>query len=544
MKRRKFIKLSASASAMTLLPNEVFSMLNAAGMNNCPDNSNKKIVLIQLNGANDGLNTVVPINQFDAYATLRQNIKLSNTGANSIINLDTTLSLQNQVGLHPTLTAFKELYDAGKMRIVQGVGYPRQDKSHFKSTDLWLTGGDGTPANNANGNGWMGRFLENYYQNFLTSTFPLGIQLGSSDNSLGFHGAQEHGLSLNLNGQNPATFYSVINSLGSAAPTNIPNSEYNDLLNYILDVNTSTNVYANTITNSFNSGTNIGTYPNTTLANQLKTVAKLISGGLQSKIYLVRLGGFDTHNSQIQDTANTHLGSHASLLNQVSEGVKAFVNDLSAQNKGNDVVTLTFSEFGRKIAENGSLGTDHGEVAPMFVFGDAINPGISGTNINLAEATATNNYQVHTVQHDYRRVFASVMQDWLGANDTTLNLTFYDNTNNVGFTNPKVPNLIKPANIVPVNCYQTALNSEDFNVINNEVLVFPNPSSETFQVNSTANILEITIFTIEGRKVISYKNPQVSNSMNISAMNLPVGFYNLNIKTDNGIFNKKVIVRR
>ena len=200
MKRRNFIKLTSTASALTLLPTEVFALFKSAGMTTCPDNSNKKIVLIQLSGANDGLNTVVPLNQYDTYATLRPNIKLANSETNGIINLDTTLTIENQVGLHPSLTGFKNLYDAGFMRLIQGVGYPIQDKSHFKSTDLWLTGGDGTQANNVLGSGWVGRFLENYYANFLTANYPLGIQLGSSENSLGFHGEVEHGMSLNING--------------------------------------------------------------------------------------------------------------------------------------------------------------------------------------------------------------------------------------------------------------------------------------------------------------------------------------------------------
>ena len=155
MKRRNFIKLSSSATALSLLPTDVFALFKSAGMETCPNINAKKIVLIQLAGANDGLNTIVPINQYDQYASLRPKIKLSNSGANGTINLDTTLSLENQVGLHPNLSKFKSLYDSGLMRVIQGVGYPIQDKSHFKSTDLWLTGGDGTPANNILDSGWM-----------------------------------------------------------------------------------------------------------------------------------------------------------------------------------------------------------------------------------------------------------------------------------------------------------------------------------------------------------------------------------------------------
>jgi uncharacterized protein (DUF1501 family) len=201
MKRRNFIQLTASASALSLLPTEVFALFKSAGMTSCPNVNAKKIVLVQLSGANDGLNTVVPLNQYDIYAALRPSIKLNNAGqTNGVINLDSTLPLANQIGLHPSLTGFKSLYDRGLMRVIQGVGYASQDKSHFKSTDLWLTGGDGTAANNNIDSGWIGRFLENYYSNFLTANFPLGIQLGSSDNSLGFHGEVEHGMSINING--------------------------------------------------------------------------------------------------------------------------------------------------------------------------------------------------------------------------------------------------------------------------------------------------------------------------------------------------------
>ena len=545
MKRRNFIRLTSTASALSLLPTDVFALFKSAGMETCPNVNAKKIVLIQLAGANDGLNTVVPINQYDKYASLRPNIKLSNVGGtNGIINLDTTLTLTNQVGLHPSLVGFKSLYDSGLMRVIQGVGYPTQDKSHFKSTDLWLTGGDGTPANNTSQSGWVGRFLENYYADFLNANFPLGIQLGSSENSLGFHGEVEHGMSLNINGQDPSGFYSVINGLGGAAPTNIPNSEYGNLLKFILDNDTSSNTYAQTISAAFNSGSNSSTYPNTSLANQLKTVAKFISGGLQTKVYLVKIGGFDTHDLQVASSDTSHLGKHADLLTQISEAIKAFITDLNSQNMGEDVIAVTFSEFGRKAAENGNLGTDHGEIAPMFVFGSSIAPGVSGTNINLNEADLGNNYQVQTVQHDYRRVFSTVLQDWFGTNDTTLDLTFYNNTKNSGYSNAKIANMIKSQNLVPPSCYSTkTLGLTDFES-KNEVIVYPNPTSEIIVVHATNNINSITMFTIDGRNIQTYKNPLTSTEFTINVQNLSVGLYTLKVNTDNGIFSKKIIVRR
>ncbi len=545
MKRRNFIRLTSTASALSLLPTDVFALFKSAGMDTCPNVNAKKIVLIQLAGANDGLNTVVPINQYDKYASLRPNIKLNNAGgANGIINLDTTLSLTDQVGLHPSLVGFKSLYDSGLMRVIQGVGYPTQDKSHFKSTDLWLTGGDGTLANNLLDSGWVGRFLENYYADFITANFPLGIQLGSSDNSLGFHGEVEHGMSLNINGQDPSGFYSVINGLGGAAPSNIPNSEYGNLLRFILENDTSSNIYAETISAAFNSGSNSSSYPATGLANQLKTVARFISGGLQTKVYLVKIGGFDTHDLQVSANTTTHLGKHADLMTEISEAIKAFITDLNSQNMGEDVIAVTFSEFGRKAAENGNLGTDHGEIAPMFVFGSSINPGVSGTNINLSEAVVGNNYQVQTVQHDYRRVFSTVLQDWFGVNNATLDLSFYNHTTNSGYANAKITNLIKAKNTVPPICYSDkTLGTTNFENIN-EIVVYPNPSSEIIVVHATNNINSITVFTIDGRNIQTYKKPLTGTEFTINVQNLSVGLYTLKVNTDNGIFSKKIIVRR
>ena len=544
MKRRNFLKLSATASAISMLPTDVFALFKSAGMVDCPNLNAKKIVLIQLSGANDGLNTIVPLNQYDLYANLRPNIKLANSGQVGVINLDTTLPLANQVGLHPSLIGFKELYDAGKMRIIQGVGYPNQDKSHFKSTDLWLTGGDGTQANNVQDSGWMGRFMESYYSSFLAANYPLGIQIGSSENSLGYHGEVEHGMSININGQDPSGFYSVINGLGGIAPSNIPDSDYGKLIEFILDNDAATNVYAQAISTAFNAGSNSVTYSTNGLSNQLKTVARFISGGLQTKVYLVKIGGFDTHDLQVESPSSAHAGNHAKLLGEVGSAISKFIQDLTNQNKIDDVVVVTFSEFGRKVAENGNLGTDHGEVAPMFVFGSAINPGISGTNINLSEATLANNYQVTTVQHDYRRVFGTILQDWFGVSNPTLNLTFYDNTNNTGFANNKIANLIKPISTVPPECYNNSLLTNNDFEFKSEIIVYPNPTSETVTVHATANINVITVFSIDGKKVGEYKNPQTSLDFTIGVQQYSVGIYNLQVATDGGNFTKKIIVRR
>jgi uncharacterized protein (DUF1501 family) len=544
MKRRSFIKLSSTASALALMPNDIFALFKSAGLSACPNVGAKKIVLVQLAGANDGLNTVVPLNQYDKYAQLRPSIKLNNVGlSNGIFNLDTTLPLQNQVGLHPVLTGFKSLYDKGFMHIVQGVGYPIQDKSHFKSTDLWLTGGDGTKNNNSLQNGWMGRFLESYYPSLVNANFPLGIQLGSSENSLGFQGTSQSGLSLNINGQDPSGFYSIVNGLGGTPPDDVPDSEYGDLLKFIVQNDENTNIYAKSISSAFNSGSNSVTYPNTNLGNQLKSVAKFISGGLETKIYLVKLTGFDTHNSQVDSDTNTHLGSHANLLQQVSDAIQFFITDLNNQNLSDDVVALTFSEFGRKASENGNLGTDHGEIAPMFIFGKSIKPGITGTNINLEEAVASNNFQIQTVQYDYRRVFGTILQDWLGTSNKTLDVSFYDKTNNIGFSQNKITGIIKSSAVVPPSCYNNTLGISELDV-NSEVLIYPNPSAEILTINTSQNIRSVKVYALDGKLAGTYNNPIDSNQFQIGVQNLSVGVYTLKIETELATLSKKVIIRR
>lgn len=546
MERRKFIKLTSAAGVFTLLPHEVFAFLKQSGMADCPNVSGRKIVLIQLAGANDGINTLIPVNQYDTYATLRPTLKLNLSGANGIIPLDSTLAIENQVGLHPSMTGFKNLYDQGLMRIIQGVGYPSMNKSHFKSTDLWLSGGDGTMPNFNSQNGWMGRFLETYYSQYLHADFPLGIQLGSPDPSLGFHGEAEHGLSINISNQDLSGFYSVISGLGGTPPESIPDSDYGDLLRFLIDLDASTNIYAEAVSAAFNNGNITVNYPQTDLANQLKTVSRFISGGLETKIYLVKLSGFDNHEWQINAAETPHLGQHATLLKTLSDAVEAFITDLNNQGKGGDVMTMTFSEFGRKAAENANFGTDHGEVAPMFLFGQAVNPGISGTNINLGEATEGNNYQIETVQHDYRGVFSTILQDWLAAKNEVVNATFYDHNNNWGFFDKKISGIINPTAFVPASCYTAPEPVPPTATTVSEIVVFPNPCTEYVAANCPPDdaIYTITIHDSDGKKVLFGSNPEIGASMIIDTRLLATGMYHLRIQTKKGLFAKKIIVSR
>ncbi len=534
MKRRDFLKLSATTSAMGLLPLELSAMLKSVNIDSC-DISNRKLVLINLAGGNDGLNTIIPINGYDTYANLRPSIKISDSGTNSYLMLDNTLPDSQLIGLHPALTGFKSLYDKGWMRVLQSVGYPAQNKSHFASTDIYSTGNDGNSWSNGNESGWIGRFMETYYANELNNLYPLGVQIGSNKTSLGFHGEAEHGLAINISGQDPSGFYSELNGLGGTPPSVIPNSDYGLELQYIIDTDRLSNQYSQAISNAFNSGNNTSSYPDTDLSNQLKTVARLISGGLETKIYIVRIGGFDTHNNQ-NEGANTIQGKHNDLLTEVSEAIEIFFNDLDSQSLSDDVVGLTFSEFGRKAKENGNFGTDHGEIAPMFVFGKPINGGVSGNNVDLSEATSDNNFQLETVQFDYRQTFGTLLQNFLGSNDTVIDTAFFNYTNNQSFTNSKINELIKDSFSVEADCYSQTLALDEFNPQTpyKEWFVYPNPVRNLLQVHSTKELAIIQYRVLNNRSQIILQGTHhlKNGKLEVNIERLKSGVYFIQIISD------------
>ena len=542
MERRKFIKLSAAASAIGLTPFQLQAALKSyLPFEGCPDISNRKLVLINLAGANDGLNTIIPINQYDTYSNLRPTIKVPNSGLNSYITLDATLPENQQIGLNPALTSFKTIYDKSWLRIMQSVGYPSQNKSHFKSTDLYLTGNDGNSLLNGVDSGWMGRFMELYYANLVIETFPLAVEIGSSKTSLGFHGEDQHGLALNITGQDPAGFYTVLNGLGGVPPTNFPNSDYGKELEFIKNTDALSNQYAQSISSAFNAGQNDASYPDTDISNQLKTVARLISGDLQSKIYMVRLGGFDTHNAQVQASGSI-LGKHYDLLTQLSQAIESFMNDLKSQNIAEDVVGLTFSEFGRKAGENGSLGTDHGEIAPMFIFGEPVAGGVTGTNPNLTEATSSNNYQIQTVQYDYRQTFATLLQDFLGAPNAIIDDTFFNYTANESFTNLKVNNLIKAQFSVSPECLGTLSTKTPID-IEKRWLLYPNPVRDMLNFSSIddANTVTFRVYNNSGALLINRTENLTFGKLSLNLSHFSTGIYIVDIAVGNKKETHKVI---
>jgi len=528
VKRRNFIKLATSASAIGLFPFQITNALNIAKKFVSCEISNRKLVLIYLGGGNDGLNTIIPLNQYDLYSNLRPTIKIPDSGLNSFINLDLSLGDSQQIGLHPSLTGFKDIYDAGNLRILQSVGYPSQNKSHFASTDIYNTGNDGNSWLNGGDSGWIGRFIESYFYDLVNQSFPIGVEIGSKTGSLGFHGAEEHGLSLNIEGQDASGFYSVLSGLGGEPPVNIPNSHYGSELQYIIENDQISTLYSQAISNAFNSGSNSVNYEDTDLSNQLKTVARLISGGLQSKIYLVKLNGFDTHFGQVQ-SQNDIIGDHNDLLTELDQAVSKFMLDISSQGFQDDIVGLTFSEFGRKAKENGNLGTDHGEIAPMFVFGSAINGGVSGTNPDLTEATESNNWQLETYQFDYRETLGTLLQDYLGADNYAIDSTFFNHSTNESICENKINELVMAEFSVADNCFSNTLTNQNFKETFFKVV--PNPFSKEIRIvnDDYTSSINLELFDLNSKLVLR-KITNINKVINLS--NLINGIYILKISFD------------
>lgn len=436
MRRRGFLKKIPIAASAPFVLNGIPIGVMASGQLQqvaASSTNDKVLVLIQLHGGNDGLNAVIPLDQYAVYFNMRPNIAIPDNGSRGYIPLDSTLAVADQVGLHPDMIGTKTLYDQGKAAIVQGVSYENHNGSHFRSRDIMFMGGD---YDDYLGSGWMGRYLDycfpNYPDAYPTPEMPdpLALEIGTTV-SLAFH--RDNGIPVAIAAEDPEGFFDLINSTGGLPPDSVINTHYGQELQWIMDIEANSNQYADRLKEVFDNGTNSANviYPETyplsagrltnPLTPQLKLIARMLSGGSKTKIFLARIGGFDTHGNQVESYDPT-LGNHAALLYHISAAVEAFQNDLQGLGLEDRVVTTTFSEFGRRGASNASFGTDHGNAAPMFVFGKAVKPGIIGTNPDMNNLDRGN----VPMQIDYRQVFTTILQDWMGATNEAIAQTLFD----------------------------------------------------------------------------------------------------------------------
>jgi uncharacterized protein (DUF1501 family) len=427
MNRRKFLYGSLPAGMM--IPSFVSGLgfkayeSGHAFLNNMllPAGDNDRVfVIVQLQGGNDGLNMVVPLENFDRYVGARKNIYIDQA---KVLRLNGN----TKVGLHPAMTGLQQMYNEDKLHIVQSVGYPTPSFSHFRATDIWMSA---SSSNQVLNTGWMGRYLDEMFpgfpSNYPNSTMPdpLAIQIGSVT-SLTLQGPlQPMGMSIS----NPSSFYNLVNNQNDP----VPNTNAGKELNFIREMSRQTQKFGDVIKTANSKVTSQVVYPTgNSLADQLKIVARLIKGGLKTKIYMVNYGGFDTHAGQVV-AGDTSTGNHANLLRSVSDAIKAFQNDLKFLGVEDRVLGMTFSEFGRRILSNASSGTDHGAAAPLFVFGKNVQTGVSGTTPIIPMNTTVGDNVPY--QYDFRSVYASILSNWLCVDATMLNRVMLKNFQDLPLT--------------------------------------------------------------------------------------------------------------
>lgn len=371
------------------------------------------LVVIQMNGGNDGLNMVIPRNNYSAYFNARTNIAIPES---KIL----ALNGKAETGLHPSMTGMQSLYNDGKLAIVQAVGYPNPNFSHFRATDIWMSA---TDSNVVATSGWGGRYLSEEYPNYPTGypnsamPDPLAIQIGSVTSLMLQGPAFNMGMSIT----NPTSFYNLVNGIQDPAPPGNAGKE----LTYIRTVAQQTQQYATVIKDAAAKVVVQNPYPTgNTLGDQLKIVARLIKGGLKTRVYMCSIGGFDTHSLQVV-ASDTTTGTHANLMKQLSDAVKAFMDDLKFLQIEDRVMGMTFSEFGRRIKSNSSVGTDHGAAAPLFVFGSKVSPGVLGVNPTIPTNVTVNDNIPY--QYDFRSVYGTLLQNWFCAGTTTVQTVLFRN---------------------------------------------------------------------------------------------------------------------
>ncbi len=378
MKRRDFIQQSSLATSLLMVPNFIKafegSILN--------ERSFKKLVIVQLSGGNDGLNTIVPYTN-DVYYKSRPKIAIK---ASEVRRINNTL------GFHPGLLPMQRLYDKGYLSIINNVGYPNPSRSHFRATDIWHTASD---SNDYLTSGWIGRFIE---QNGKKPFSAIEID---DSLSLMLKGREMNGIAtknpkLLHNNMNTPYFNKVLKQ-----QTDRHLSEHN--LGYLYKTMIETKSSAKYIYETSKTARTKIEYPQNPFGKQLKTTAEFINSGLKTKVYYVSMGGFDTHANQIN--------SQAKLLEIYSKAMEVFVKDIDEQGNLEDTLILTFSEFGRRVEQNAANGTDHGAANNVFVIGKNLKkPGLYNEAPNLDDLD-TNKDLKYSI--DFRSVYATILSKWL-----------------------------------------------------------------------------------------------------------------------------------
>jgi uncharacterized protein (DUF1501 family) len=386
IKRKEFIQVGSLATASMMLP----KFLKAFESGTMVPPGNKVTVVLQLSGGCDGLNQIIPVRN-DLYYKSRPRLGITR---------DKALSLTDEVGIHPALSGLKELYDDGSMAVLHNVGYPNPDRSHFRSMDIWHTGSQSSEYWST---GWVGRYLDAQCSGCDKPTQAIEMD---DVLSLALKGDDIKGIAVKdprrLYGTANEKYFKEINKNHSNEPGEQP-------VDYLYKTLAETMSSADYIFQKSKMHPSAADYPKTDLGNSMKTIASLIFSDINTKVYYVSLGSFDTHINQD--------GQQQRLFTELNDAVKAFTKDLKANGRFDDVLLFTFSEFGRRVAQNASNGTDHGTSNNMiFIGGGLKQKGLINEMPNLADLDEGDlKYKI-----DFKNVYATVLKNWLNADDVKI----------------------------------------------------------------------------------------------------------------------------
>ncbi len=439
--------------------------------------SDRVLVLVQLGGGNDGLNTIIPLYDYDFYRSQRPRIGFDETNV---------IKLSDEIGIQQSMEDFMPLWNEDAIKVVHNVGYPNPNLSHFRATDIWSAASDDDELLKS---GWLGRWLDSEYPDFANKPpeVPPAIQIGGYG-SLIFNNGM---FNLSVSVSTPEELAEIAQNGQLYDTASPPPTCYGEELRFLRTISNSTFTYAASIKEAYDASTTDADYQNiaNNLADQLQLVARLIKGNLGSRIYMVSISGFDTHANQNQ--------THPNIWRGISGAIRSFYDDLQADQMEDKVVTMTFSEFGRRIEENASQGTDHGTSAPILIFGNGLGAsGFVGEAPQLQDQDMYGNLKFGT---EFRSIYATLLEHWLCIDAGVVNQA-------LGANYDRIQGLVLGCNLSTATeegpqVVQRVTHKPLYNE-NGDILI-------QYQLPKSASI-SLDIYHIDGRKVTSMEQGRKS----------------------------------
>lgn len=488
MKRRTFVKTTGAVTAGAVFAPYISkgkSIINVVPNDQITSFEDDSIIIIlELFGGNDGLNTIVPAYN-DSYYTLRPELGIPKENARQHQNTDLYFNPNLVDGVHNG--GMLQLFEDGRLAVIEGIGYDNPNLSHFRSQDIWLSGYNNSNASVNLNEGWLGRFIASKLPNYPIDIpkHPIAIQLSGTLSLLLKSDKGDMGIALT----DPDTFYNLGQGMTPKEKLRTGDTYYDDEFNFAYTIAKQSELYSKAVKDAYDSGKDkIKVQYSDGLAKKFELISQLIAGGLETKVYYVSLSNFDSHAQQMNDV---YSGQHPTLLREAANAICEFMDDGLKQGWSQRVVGMTSSEFGRRAYENGSRGTDHGAASMQFVFGhdDYVNGAYfrEEGKPDLIDLDEDGNIKY---QFDYRRTFVDFLGTWFGATEEELESVFGQKFQPIGVLKPRIVSV------------REDLAENSYGKLN----VYPNPSrgKQTIQFElRIPSTVEVSVYSLLGKKVMN-----------------------------------------